>query len=74
MPDYIKSILKEIISFVGKEQKRITVLVKSEAKKAIDEISAISSQEGKLIKKRLKKLENIVKKKGLKLADSLKKS
>ena len=69
----VKAILSEIVTFAGKEQKRLSKLVKSEAKKAINELAMISSQEGKLIKKRLKKLEESVRKKGLKIAEKLKK-
>ncbi len=60
-------IVRTIVSAVKREQNRIKRLAGAEAKKALREIGIVSVNEGKLLKKRLKNLESIVRKKGARI-------
>lgn len=66
-----RAFLRQIVSFAGKEQKRVSKIAQIEAKKALKEIGVVSINEAKLMKKRLKKLEGIVRKKGMRIVGKI---
>lgn len=64
----VETIFKKIVSAGRMEQKRLVKLAEKEGKKVLREIGVVSLSEAKLMKIRLKGLENLVKKEGKKIA------